>query len=122
MLAQPATLPTAPAPASGRGLRRAGRRCAIRNTYAIRVRRHDPRDCQLFTGDVIIIRRLQHGAHETATAEINQRTLTLEQLIIKRDGLHLIFAGDERPAVFLHNRDIEVLSLVMGTEHHATEH
>ena len=103
-------------------LRHPARRMTRRNTYAVRVRGDGMRDCNLFNGDVIIIRRFQYGTHETASAEINHRAVALKRLTINRDGLHLMFDNTDWSAVFLHNRDIEVLSLVMGIEHHATEH
>lgn len=99
------------------------RRVTRRNTYAVRIRSHRMRDCNLFAGDVIIIRRFQHGGgNETASAEINRRPVALKRLSIHHDGLHLTFAHADDAGIFLHNRDIEVLSLVMGIEQHATEH
>lgn len=118
MLAHTSAQSVSPAPR----LRHPARYVTRRNTYAVKVRGDGMRDCNLFNGDVIIIRRLQHGAHETATAEINRRPVALKRLTINRDGLQLMFDHTDGPAVFLHNRDIEVLSLVMGIGHHATEH
>lgn len=118
MLAHTATQPATPAPRPCHATQRVTRH----NTYAVRVRGDGMRDCNLFNGDVIIIRRFQNGVQETATAEINRQPVALERLSINHHGLQLMFANSARPSVFLHNRDIEVLSLVMGIEHHATEH
>ncbi len=118
MLAHTFAQTTAPTPRP----RHTPRHMTRRNTYAVKVRGNGMRDCNLFNGDVIIIRRFQNGAHETASAEINRQPVALRRLSINRDGLQLIFANPARPTVFLHNCDIEVLSLVMGIEHHATEH
>ncbi|WP_434984496.1 LexA family protein [Vreelandella zhaodongensis] len=95
-------------------------RVTRRNTYALRVRGDRMRECNLFDGDVIIIRRHQHGSHqETAIATINQREVALKQLSISRLGVHLWPEDAAIPAVFLHNCDIQVLGMVMGVEHHA---
>ena len=118
MLAQTSAQPAS----SGPRIRHAAPCIMRRNTYTIRVRNNRMCDCNLFSGDVIIIRRFQYGTHETASAEINHRAVALKRLTINRDGLHLMFDNTDWSAVFLHNRDIEVLSLVMGIEHHATEH
>ena len=92
------------------------------NTYAVRIRGNRMRDCNLFDGDVIIIRRCQVGtAQETASAEINHQPIKLQALTIDRQGLRLLPHGDS-PAIYLHNKDMQVLSLVMGVEHHPTEH
>ncbi|WP_346795619.1 S24 family peptidase [Halomonas sp. Bachu 37] len=94
-----------------------------RNTYALKVRGNAMCDCNLFDGDVIIIRRLQAGTNEeTAVAEINQREVALKKLSIDRFGVHLLPADSLLPAVFLHNRDIQVLGLVMGVNRQPTEH
>tara|TARA_R110001599_G_scaffold130451_1_gene305577 strand:+ start:298 stop:576 length:279 start_codon:yes stop_codon:yes gene_type:complete len=77
------------------------------------------RDCNLFDGDVIIIRRYQHDAQtETAVAEINQQKIVLKQLSISRFGVELWPEDTLQPALFLHNRDIQVLGMVMGVESH----
>ena len=93
-----------------------------RNTYALRIRGDRMRDCNLFDGDVIIIHRHQHDAHqETVVATINQREVALKQLSISRLGIHLWPEDAAMPEVFLHNCDIQVLGMVMGVAHHATE-
>lgn len=90
-----------------------------RNTYALKVRGNAMRDCNLFDGDVIIIRRYQHDAQtETAVAEINQQKIALKQLSISRFGVELWPEDTLQPALFLHNRDIQVLGMVMGVESH----
>ncbi|EHA16107.1 LexA family transcriptional regulator [Halomonas sp. HAL1] len=90
-----------------------------RNTYALKVRGNAMRDCNLFDGDVIIIRRYQHDAQtETAVAEINQQKIVLKQLSISRFGVELWPEDTLQPALFLHNRDIQVLGMVMGVESH----
>ncbi|MCA8865762.1 hypothetical protein FQS61_16335 [Halomonas sp. SBBP1] len=94
-----------------------------RNTYALKVRGNALRDCNLFDGDVIIIRRYQHDTHtETAVAEINQQTIALRQLSISRFGVELWPEDTLQPALFLHNRDIQVLGMVMGVEPHPSVH
>jgi repressor LexA len=99
-----------------------------RNTYALKVRGNAMCDCNLFDGDVIIIRRYQHDAQsETAIAEINQQKIALRQLSISRFGVELWPEDTLQPALFLHNRDIQVLGMVMGVEPHpsrptVTEH
>tara|TARA_R110002012_G_C11494406_1_gene596532 strand:+ start:247 stop:651 length:405 start_codon:yes stop_codon:yes gene_type:complete len=88
-----------------------------RNTYALKVRGNALCNCNLFDGDVIIIRRYQHDAQtETAVAEINQQTIALRQLSISRFGVELWPEDVLQPALFLHNRDIQVLGMVMGVE------
>ncbi len=73
------------------------------------------RDCNLFDGDVIIIHRHQHDAHqETVVATINQREVALKQLSISRLGIHLWPEDAAMSEVFLHNCDIQVLGMVMG--------
>lgn len=90
-----------------------------RNTYALKVRGNAMRDCNLFDGDVIIIRRYQHDTHtETAVAEINQQKIALKQLAISHLGVTLWPEDSLQPALFLHNRDIQVLGMVMGVESH----
>lgn len=90
-----------------------------RNTYALKVRGNAMRDCNLFDGDVIIIRRYQHDAQtETAVAEINKQKIALKQLSISRFGVELWPEDTLQPALFLHNRDIQVLGMVMGVESH----
>jgi len=92
-------------------------------TYAVRVRGNRMQDCNLFDGDVIIIRRCQTGAaEETASAEINHKPIKLQRLIIDRHGLYLLAQDDSVPAIYLRNQDIQVLNLVMGVEHYLTEH
>ena len=92
-------------------------------TYAVRVRGNRMQDCNLFDGDVIIIRRCQTGtAKETASAEINHKPIKLQRLIIDRHGLYLLAQDDSVPAIYLRNQDIQVLNLVMGVEHYLTEH
>ncbi|MDQ7732949.1 S24 family peptidase [Halomonas sp. SpR1] len=109
---QPAPRPYAMAPSVTR-----------RNTYALKVRGNALCDCNLFDGDVIIIRRYQHDAQtETAVAEINQQTIALRQLSISRFGVELWPEDTLRPALFLHNRDIQVLGMVMGVEPHPRAH
>ncbi|BBI48695.1 hypothetical protein HORIV_11160 [Vreelandella olivaria] len=94
-----------------------------RNTYALKVRGNALRDCNLFDGDVIIIRRYQHDTQtETAVAEINQQTIALRQLSISRFGVELWPEDTLQPALFLHNRDIQVLGMVMGVEPHPSAH
>ncbi|OWV28666.1 LexA family protein [Halomonas campaniensis] len=94
-----------------------------RNTYALKVRGNALRDCNLFDGDVIIIRRYQHDTQtETAVAEINQQTIALRQLSISRFGVELWPEDTLQPALFLHNRDIQVLGMVMGVEPHPSVH
>ncbi|RCV91370.1 S24 family peptidase [Vreelandella rituensis] len=94
-----------------------------RNTYAVKIRGNALHDCNLFDGDVIIIRRFQNDAdEETLTAEINQQEITLKKLSISRLGVHLLPADTLQPAMFLHNRDIQVLGLVMGINRHVTAH
>lgn len=89
-----------------------------RNTYALKVRGNRLSACNLFDGDVIIIRRFQHDAHsETSSAQINQREIALRKLSISRQGVELWPEDALHPAVFLHNRDIEVLGMVMGIAH-----
>lgn len=96
-------------------------RITRRNIYALRVRGNRMHDCNLFDGDVIIIRRHQHGGHqEIAIATINQREVALKHLSISRLGIHLWPEDTAIPAVFLHNCDIQVLGMVMGVAHHAT--
>ncbi|MYL23323.1 hypothetical protein GLV89_05880 [Halomonas alkaliantarctica] len=113
MTALPAIAPLYSAPTT-KGVTR-------RNTYAIKVRGNRMHDCNLFDGDVIIIRRFQHDTHEeTAVAEINRRPLALKHLAIGRDGVYLQPEPAGTPAMFLHNRDIQVLGLVMGVGHQAT--
>ncbi|GEN29025.1 hypothetical protein HVA01_26710 [Halovibrio variabilis] len=90
-----------------------------RNTYALKVRGNRMSDCNLFDGDVIIIRRYQHDTQtETAVAEINQQTIALKQLSISRFGVELWPEDTLQPALFLHNQDIQVLGMVMGVEPH----
>ena len=97
-------------------------RVTRRNTYALRIRGDRMRDCNLFDGDVIIIHRHQHDAHqETAVATINQREVTLKQLSISRLGIHLWPEDAAIPDLFLHNCDIQVLGMVMGVAQHTTE-
>lgn len=94
-----------------------------RNTYALKVRGNALCDCNLFDGDVIIIRRYQHDTQtETAVAEINQQTIVLRQLTISRFGVELWPEDTLQPALFLHNRDIQVLGMVMGVEPHPRAH
>lgn len=94
-----------------------------RNTYALKVRGNRMCDCNLFDGDVIIIRRYQHDTHaETAVAEINQQEIALKQLSISRFGVQLWPEDALQPALFLHNRDIQVLGMVMGIEPHPSKH
>lgn len=94
-----------------------------RNTYALKVRGNRMSDCNLFDGDVIIIRRYQHDTQaETAVAEINQQEIVLKQLSISRFGVELWPEDTLRPAVFLHNQDIQVLGMTMGVEPYATKH
>lgn len=89
------------------------------NTYALKVRGNALCDCNLFDGDVIIIRRYQHDTQtETAVAEINQQKIALRQLSITRFGVELWPEDALQPALFLHNRDIQVLGMVMGVEPH----
>ncbi|MGS2744471.1 S24 family peptidase [Halomonas sp. LS-001] len=98
------------------------RKTTRHNTYAVRIRGNRMCDCNLFDGDVIIIRRCQVGtAQETASAEINHQPIKLQSLAIDRHGLRLL-PQDDSPAIYLHNQDMQVLSLVMGVEHHPTEH
>ncbi|WP_404376908.1 LexA family protein [Vreelandella aquamarina] len=98
------------------------RRVTRRNTYALRIRGDRMRDCNLFDGDVIIIHRHQHDAHqETAVATINHREVALKQLSISRLGIHLWPEDAAMPDLFLHNCDIQVLGMVMGVAHHAAE-
>lgn len=109
---QPAPRPYAMAPSVTR-----------RNTYALKVRGNALCDCNLFDGDVIIIRRYQHNTQtETAVAEINQQTIALRQLSISRFGVELWPEDTLQPALFLHNRDIQVLGMVMGVEPHPKAH
>lgn len=90
-----------------------------RNTYALKVRGNALCDCNLFDGDVIIIRRYQHDTQtETAVAEINQQTIALRHLSISRFGVELWPEDALQPALFLHNRDVQVLGMVMGVEPH----
>ncbi|MEA2118931.1 LexA family protein [Halovibrio sp. HP20-50] len=92
-----------------------------RNTYALKVRGNRMCDCNLFDGDVIIIRRYQHDTQtETAVAEINQQTIALKQLSISRFGVELWPEDTLQPALFLHNQDIQVLGMVMGVEPHTS--
>ncbi|WP_244183008.1 LexA family protein [Vreelandella songnenensis] len=94
-------------------------RMTRRNTYALKVRGNRMRDCNLFDGDVIIIRRFQHDTHEeTAVAQINQQEIALKHLSINRFGVHLWPADAHAPDLFLHNRDIQVLGMVMGVAQH----
>lgn len=94
-----------------------------RNTYALKVRGNRMCDCNLFDGDVIIIRRYQHDTQtETAVAEINQQQIVLKQLSISRFGVELWPEDTLRPALFLHNQDIQVLGMTMGVEPYATKH
>lgn len=91
-----------------------------RNTYALKIRGNRMHDCNLFDGDVIIIRRYQHDTHaETAVAEINQQEVALKQLSISRLGVQLWPEDAQQPALFLHNQDIQVLGMVMGIEPHS---
>ncbi|MDR5899174.1 S24 family peptidase [Halomonas vilamensis] len=99
----------------------ATKRTTRHNTYAIKVRGNQMKDCNLFDGDVIIIRRFQHDTHdETAVAEINRRPVALKHLSISREGVHLQLEQVGTPAIFLHNRNIQVLGLVMGVGHQAS--
>ena len=92
------------------------------DAYPLRIIIDRMRDCNLFDGDVIIIHRHQHDAHqETVVATINQREVALKQLSISRLGIHLWPEDAAMPEVFLHNCDIQVLGMVMGVAHHATE-
>lgn len=92
------------------------------NTYALKVRGNAMCDCNLFDGDVIIIRRYQHDTQtETAVAEINQQKIALKQLSISRSGVQLWPEDALQPALFLHNRDIQVLGMVMGVEPHVSK-
>ncbi|KUJ87450.1 MAG: putative prophage repressor [Halomonas sp. 54_146] len=94
-----------------------------RNTYALKVRGNRMCDCNLFDGDVIIIRRYQRDTHaETAVAEIHQQEIALKQLAISRFGVQLWPEDALQPALFLHNRDIQVLGMVMGIEPHPSQH
>lgn len=107
---QPAPRPYAMAPSVTR-----------HNTYALKVRGNALCDCNLFDGDVIIIRRYQHDTQtETAVAEINQQTVALRQLSISRFGVELWPEDALQPALFLHNRDIQVLGMVMGVKSETT--
>lgn len=126
-LSQPIA-PPAPYPLASRSVSSHARqactppRVTRRNTYALRIRGDRMRDCNLFDGDVIIIHRHQHDTHqETAVATINQREVTLKQLSISRLGIHLWPEDAAMPDLFLHNRDIQVLGMVMGVAQHATE-
>ncbi|WP_417422191.1 LexA family protein [Halomonas sp.] len=93
------------------------------NTYALKIRGNRLRDCNLFDGDVIIIRRFQRDAHEeTAVAQINQQQVALKQLSISRFGVHLWPADAQAPDLFLHNRDIQVLGMVMGVAQDNAHH
>ncbi|MBZ5487216.1 hypothetical protein HW452_06725 [Halomonas aquamarina] len=97
-------------------------RMTRRNTYALKVRGNRMRDCNLFDGDVIIIRRFQHDTHEeTAVAQINHQEFALKHLSINRFGVHLWPADAHTPDLFLHNRDIQVLGMVMGVAQHDRE-
>ncbi|MGO2397762.1 MULTISPECIES: LexA family protein [Halomonas] len=99
---------------SARAFKTAPRRTR-HNTYALKIRGNRMRDCNLFDGDVIIIRRFQCDTHEeTAVAHINQQPVALKQLSISRFGVHLWPADTQAPDLFLHNRDIQVLGMVMG--------
>ncbi|TVP49902.1 MAG: hypothetical protein EA345_05880 [Halomonas sp.] len=90
-----------------------------RNTYALKIRGNRMRDCNLFDGDVIIIRRYQDDTQaETAVAEINQQEIALKQLSISRLGVQLWPEDIQQPTLFLHNQDIQVLGMVMGIEPH----
>lgn len=92
-------------------------------TYAVRVRGDRMQDCDLYDGDVIIIRRCQTGAaEETVSAEINHQPIKLQHLSIDRHGLYLLAQDDSMPAIHLRNQDIQVLNLVMGVGHCLTEH
>ena len=92
-----------------------------RNTYALKVRGNRMCDCNLFDGDVIIIRRYQHDTQtETAVAEINQQEIALKQLSISRFGVQLCPEDTLKPTLFLHNQDIQVLGMVMGIEPHSS--
>lgn len=94
-------------------------RMTRRNTYALKIRGNRMRDCNLFDGDVIIIRRFQHDTHEeTAVAQINQQEIALKHLSINRFGVHLSPADGHAPDLFLHNCDIQVLGMVMGVAQH----
>ena len=111
------------APCSSKGIQSAhsftAPRMTRRNTYALKIRGNRMRDCNLFDGDVIIIRRFQHDAHEeTAVAQINQQEIALKHLSINRFGVHLWPADAHAPDLFLHNRDIQVLGMVMGVAQH----
>ena len=85
-LSQPVA-PSTPTPLASRSASSHARqactppRVTRRNTYALRIRGDRMRDCNLFDGDVIIIHRHQHDAHqETVVATINQREVALKQL------------------------------------------
>ena len=94
-----------------------------RNTYALKVRGNALSDCNLFDGDVIIIRRYQHDSQtETAFADINQQTIALKHLSISRLGVELWPEDTLQPPLFLHNRDIQVLGMVMGVEPYPSKH
>ena len=93
-LSQPVA-PSTPTPLASRSASSHARqactapRVTRRNTYALRIRGDRMRDCNLFDGDVIIIHRHQHDAHqETVVATINQREVALKQLSISRLGIH----------------------------------
>lgn len=101
----------------------AAARMTRRNTYTLKVRGNRMADCNLFDGDVIVIRRYQDDSQgETVIAEINQQTLALKQLSISRAGVRLWLDDARHPEVFLHNRDIQVLGMFMGIEHHPVTH
>ncbi|SDN66617.1 S24 family peptidase [Vreelandella arcis] len=94
-----------------------------RNTYTLMIRGNHMGDCHLFDGDVIVIRRYQHDNQaETIVAEINHQALALKQLSISRAGVRLWLDDAKHSEVFLHNRDIQVLGMFMGIEHHPMTH
>ncbi|MGM0823990.1 MAG: LexA family protein [Pseudomonadota bacterium] len=98
-------------------------RMTRRNTYTLKVRGNRMADSNLFDGDVIVIRRYQHDSQdETVIAEINHQTLALKQLSISRTGVRLWLDDGRHSEVFLHNRDIQVLGMFMGIEHHPVTH
>ncbi|MCA1773645.1 MAG: hypothetical protein LC677_13985 [Halomonas sp.] len=118
-----AALPTIRPTPSAYAMPSAAAQMTRRNTYTLKVRGDRMADCNLFDGDVIVIRRYQHdNQDETVIAEINQQALALKQLSISRTGVRLWLDDAQNREVFLHNRDIQVLGMFMGIEHHPVTH
>ncbi len=86
-----------------------------KNSYALRVRGHSMVDDNIQDGDIIVVEKRESAVNgESVIAMINGETVTLKKFYIERDGIRLQPANPEMEAIYLRNKEVQILGIVTG--------